>query len=136
MLLRGQFPLPYYQSWYIYRNAAVKILYFYSLIKAMGYMSVFKILIVFYSIDVLSCMLSYWQSLNDGQINKKTLQVFGIFAISFIVAIFWNLNEGYSKLKRGLGFRSFIWIYIYRHSTYQHKIFHPNITKLFILEVF
>ena len=65
-------------------------------------MTVFKILIVFYSLDVLRCIITYLRTTNFEDVEKKTLYVFAVFAASFGVSIFWNIGKEFRNITRFL----------------------------------
>ena len=75
----------------------------------MEYFIVFKILIIFYSIDVIHCIYDYWVFMEDKEISQNVLIVFGLYAISLTVSVFWNTGAVFSKLIRSVWLEDSIW---------------------------
>lgn len=70
------------------------------MITALDSLSVFKILVVFYSVDVVYCVVEFWRFMENKEIGQGVLAVFGIYAVSLIVSVLWGFKGLYGTLTR------------------------------------
>ena len=99
-ILRGNFTLPYFRNWYIYRNAIVKLASFYFLIDSTRYLSIFKILIIFHSFDIFVFIIPYCKQMLKKGVEKRPAFIFISFTLAFLVGILWNITFVASKIIR------------------------------------